>query len=249
MPYPTETEWLSGVRLIVPVASGVYGVPGNQIALTSNHQPSLVHLGEMDGVTIFALDGGGFPVEVAAAFGLIDMPADNAYSEYVEFISGSITFYIPRSLAVAWKWKDGDVRLGGTVKVVSDIFPNSQVQGFLPVLIRLYTAVRLALAQLLLLFFPIVIINSLAFIPTAVALLLGACLVAIFWNNLPGNGWTKGGVIGLALSVFVAALNFFQILSFYPLFSIGIFILIVWMGGLFMGSRNPSLHKSEQIEQ
>lgn len=237
--YPSETEWLSRVRLIIPIASGLYGMPSNQIALTSNHQPSIIRLGNMEGMTTFALDGGGFPIEIAVAFGLVSQLQDNAFHEYVEFVGGNVTFYIPPSLSIAWGWKDGDARLGGTVKVVSDVFLDSRVHELSLVVTRLYTAARLALAQLLLLFFPIMIINPQAFIPTAIFLLLGVCLIAAFWERLPGNGWAKGGVIGLALGVFAAALSFFQILSFSPLFSIGIFVLLFWMGGSLMGARNP----------
>lgn len=239
-PYPTKTEWLSSVRLIIPIASGVYGRPSNQVILISNHQPSLVHLATMEGMTSFALEGGGFPVEVAVAFGLINSPQGSFFQEYIDFIGGDVTFYIPTSLSLAWNWKDGDAHLGGTIRVISDTSLDSPICKLPVVMIRLYAAVRLALAQMILLFFPIMIMNPQAFIPVVIILFTGSCLIAGFWDYLPGNGWWKGGAIGVVFAILAAMISFFQVFPLPPLFLIGIFLLIYWIGGLFMGGRSSS---------
>jgi hypothetical protein len=238
--YPTETEWLSGFRLILPIASGIYGMPGNQVALTSNHQSYLAHFANVDGMTTFMLDGGGFPVEVASAFGLLTPPQASDFQEYVKFMGGDVAFYIPPSLSVAWGWKDGDARLGGIIRVDARIFPNSRIQKLPPLAVRLYSAARLALAQLLLLLFSIAIINIQAFASVAVFLLLGSALIAALWDHLPKSGWMKGGSVGFACAASAVALNFFQFFSFSPLFVSGIFLTILWMGGLLMGARSAS---------
>lgn len=240
-PYPTEVEWLSGIRLIIPAESGIYGMPGNQIAITSNHQPSLVRLGKMEEMTTFALDGGGFPVEVAAAFDLLQAPQGDFISEYIESVGGNVTFYVPHSLAIAWNWLDGEMRMGATVKVVANTFSDTgalQSTNIYPIIIRLYTAVRLALAQILLMAIPIAIINLAALVPIALILFLGSCLLAGIWSQIPGTGWSKGMVIGFVCVGIMALLAVFQFFSFPPLSFVGGFIAIYWLGGLFMGARS-----------
>jgi hypothetical protein len=59
-----------------------------------------------------------------------------------------------------------------------------------------------------------------------------------FWNQIPGNGWGKGVLVGFACVGIMALFVIFQILSFQPLFLIGVFISISWLGGLFMGTRS-----------
>lgn len=237
-PYPAKSEWLSEVRLILPVANGFYGMPGNQVVFTSNHKSSLDHFANVDHMTTLALDGGGFPVEVASAFGLLTSPPNKAFQEYVEYVGGSVTFYIPPCLSVAWGWKDGEERLGGLIRVDPSIFPNSKIQNLSPILIRLYAAVRLALAQLLLLLLPIAIINIQAFIPTTAFLLVGAILMALLWNFLPASGWVKGGSIGIINAVLAFAPGFLQTFSLPPLFLVGVVLLTLWLGGQLMGARS-----------
>lgn len=215
-------------------------MPSNQIALTSNYQPSLAHLSNVEGMTTFILDGGGFPVEIAAVFGLIKPPQDSFFREYIESVGTDAIFYIPEALSQAWGWCDGEARLGGTIRVVSDIFGDSLIQKFPPIVIRLYAALRLSLAQLVLLFFPILIINASALIPVAILWIISSCLIAAFWHILPGNGWQKGTLIGATCAISAAGFNFFQIFTFPLLFLIGIFIMSLWMGGLFMGARSSS---------
>ncbi len=240
-PYPTEAEWLSGIRLILPVASGIYGRPNNQIAITSNHQPSLVKLGKMDGLNALVLDGGGFPLKVAVAFNLLKPPPGSFKIEYVESVGENITLYVPYSLSVAWNWRDGEMRLGGTIRVVSDNFSESDslsVNNISALPVRLNTAIRLALAQILLMSIPIAVINLSALIPVVLMLFLCSLLLAGFWNHIPGNGWGKGAFVGVACAGIAVLLAAFQIFSFHMLFSLGIFIINIWMGGLFMGGRS-----------
>jgi hypothetical protein len=236
--YPSETEWLSAIRLIVPVASGIYGMPGNQVALTSNHQSSLAHLANTDGITAFVLDGGGFPVEIAATLGLINPPPDDFFRKYIEYVGVEVIFLIPESLSLIWNWKDGDARLGGTIHVVSDIFLSSSIRGFSPVAIRFYTVLRLALAQMILLLLPIIIINPRAFIPAAIMLIIGSCLIAGLWDYLPSNGWGKSALVGFSCAILTALFTLFQIFPFHLFFSVGIFIMVFWMGGLLGGARS-----------
>ncbi|MDP1614591.1 MAG: hypothetical protein Q8L68_02230 [Methylococcales bacterium] len=240
-PYPTETGWLSGFRLILPVASGIYGMPSNQIAITSNHQPSLAKLGKMGGITAFALDGGGFPLEVAVAFNLLKPPSSGLIIEYAESVGGNITFYIPHSLSVAWNWRDGEMRLGGTIRVVSDDFSDSEplaVKNISTLPIRLYTAMRLAVAQIFLMAIPVAVINLSALILVVLVSFLSCVVLAGFWNQIPGNGWSKGGFVGLICAGITVLLVSFHIISFHWLFPLGVLINSVWIGGLFMGGRS-----------
>jgi hypothetical protein len=216
-------------------------VPGNQIVLTSNHQPTLVKLGKKDGVTSLALDGGGFPLEVAVAFNLLKPPPSSFKIEYVETVKENVTICIPHSLSVVWNWRDGETRIGGTVRVVTDNFSDSDplpIKNVPALLIRLYTALRLTAAHLVLMSIPIAIINLSALIPIVLVLLLSSLILVGFWNQIPGNGWGKGVLVGFACVGIMALFVIFQILSFQPLFLIGVFISISWLGGLFMGTRS-----------
>lgn len=240
-PYPTEAEWLSGIRLILPVASGIYGRPNNQIAITSNHQPSLVKLGKMDGFNTLVLDGGGFPLKVAVAFNLLKSPPSSFKIEYVESVGENITFYVPYSLSVAWNWRDGEVRLGGTVRVVSDNFSESDPSSFKNIsrlFVRLNTALRLVVAQILLMAIPIAVINLSALISVVLVLFLSSLILAGFWNQIPGNGWGKGMIVGFVCVGIMALLDVFQIFSFQIINFVGVFIMISWLGEIFTGARN-----------
>jgi hypothetical protein len=242
-PYPTEVGLLSKARLMLPVPGGIYGMPGNRIAITSNHQPTLVQLGEKEGITSLALDGGGFPLKVALAFNLLKPPSENFNDAYEKNTSANITIYVPHCLSLAWNWHDGELRLGGTVKIVTDNFsendplPVAKIPGLI---IRLFTAARLVVAQLFLMAIPIAVVNLSALIPAAVVMVTLSLLLAGFWNLLPGSGWVKGIVSGIACVVTMALLGAFQIFHFQPFIYAGVFIAISWLGGLFMGARDAA---------
>jgi len=226
------------MRLIHPVSKGIYGMLGTQLVLTSNHQDSVRHFSEMDGITIFALDGGGFSVDIAAALGLLSEPKESDLRKYIETVGREVTFYIPLCLSSAWCWKDGDRKFGGNVCVKDDMFPDSKIRKLPPIFIRLYAAVRLAFAQLFLLFFPIAIMNIQAFIPTAVFLLAAAVIIAFLWNLLPVGGWLKGAGVGLITGMFIFALGYLRIFSFPLLFLVGVVLLAIWLGRQLIGARS-----------
>lgn len=240
-PFPADEGWLSGIRLIIPVSSGFYGMSGNQIAVTSNHQPTLAKLGKRVDMTALALDGGGFPLRIAVAFNLLKPPPSDFKIVQGGSVGENIQIFIPLSLSIAWVWHEGDERFGGIVKVVSDNYsdndplPAKNIPGLF---VRLSAAMRLALAQLLLMVVPVAIINMSALIPVGLMVISCSLLLAIFWNQIPGDGWGKGLIMGLVCTGLTALLGVVHYYPVQPFILAGVFITASWLGGLFMGARS-----------
>ena len=245
MSYPTGAEGLLNARVVVPVPVGIYGMLSSQLLITSNHQPSLVCIGKILDVTSLVLDGGGFPIEVATAFGFLSQSQiDQILANQPEIKNGSITLLVPQSLAVAWKWKSGETHLGCAVRIISDSPSNIDVSpsnNIPPLIVRLFTGLRLALVQALLMALPVWIIYPMALAWVIPLLFFAACLLSGFWPTLPGNGWVKGlilGILGASMSVIPMALHLGRAtISAPPLLPLGIFLAFLWMGGVLMGAR------------
>ena len=133
------------------------------------------------------------------------------------------------------------MRLGGTIQVVSDTFAESvsSAENNLSKLpVRIYTGARLVAGQILLMAIPVAVVNLSALIPVVLALLISSLSLAGLWDRIPGNGWFKGVIVGAIYAGIVALLVVLQVFSFHVLFSLGILIVNIWMGGLFMGGRS-----------
>lgn len=243
--YPSNLGRLSHLRLVDPITPGFYGQPSGQLLISSNHQASVVNLGQLTNVATLALDGGGFPVEVAVAFGLIQKSQlDQILIDQLEIVEREVSLLIPDSLASAWKLKPGQIYLGNVVKIISDSFVISGLSPkttALGIIIRLLSALRLALGQILLIVLPVLIINTNSILWVILAFLLAALILAGFWFVIPGNGWVKGVIIG-AVCAGIATLPVNQfiptIINPPHLLPLGIFLTFVWMGGILTGARS-----------
>jgi hypothetical protein len=245
-PYPSPAGILSNFRLVAPIAPGIYGQPGNQFLVTSNHWPSLSRISRPDEITAIVLDGGGFPVEVASAFRLLSIiQVEKALANRSENMNGSCTLLIPQSLASVWGWQSGDVYFGGNVKVISNSLSLSTSLSkvrFPGYLVRLFAALRLALGQVLLMAAPAWIINPISIMWVISILFICSCLLAEFWPLLYGRDWVKGLVLGTVFSGLTAFSIIFKINPIFsslpPFFPLAILVSFVWMGVIFMGARS-----------
>lgn len=241
--YPARTNRLSGIRLILPAATGMYGRPNRQIIITSNHQPSLVNLGEKDELSAFVLDGGGFPLKIAVAFNLLQPPESNFKIDDAGPSEDDIIYLIPNCLAAAWHWHDNEARLGGIIRIVSDNFPEQDSisnHEFSMLFARCHAGMRLAGEQILLMMVPVSVINFSALAPLIAIFFVGSLLLACLWTYIPGNGWIKGMIAGLVSVGAVMFSGIFHVLSFQPVVYVGIFISLSWLGGIFIGARDTT---------
>ncbi len=245
LPYPATIGRLSRFQLVNPVSMGFYGQPNSQLLISSNHKTSLADIGQLTDAATLVLDGGGFPVEVAAAFDLIsESQLEQVLIARQEIAEWNGTLLVPYSLAVAWKLKAGQAYLGNTVKIISDSFvlsdvlPPTKIPG---IAIRFMAALRLVLGQIFLITLPVLIINSNSILWVILSFLLAAFLLAMFWPIVPGNGWVKGAIFG-AVCAGIAILPIIQLIPIMINFSrylpIGIFMSFIWMGGILMGARS-----------
>ncbi len=237
-PYPLEDAPLSRFRLILPIAEGIYGQPRERLAIVGNHQARLHRFAKQDDLATLALDSGGFPTEIALAFGLFSQPPAEVLKAYADYVGGEVEFCVSPALAAAWGWKNGEQRSGGRVCVDSRLFPPSVLTSLPSVLLRLYAALRLALAQIALLGVPLFLINARAFIPAAAALFMSALSLAVLWKRLPGNVWGKAALNALVWAALAAALAFWGLLALSPPFIAGVFLLMIWSGGALAGARS-----------
>jgi|GEM_PF-4466051 len=230
-----EAGWLSKFRLIAPVPVGLYGEPSATVALMSNHE-SIFNATFHTPITLAILDGGGFPTEVAASLGLLTPPPDGIFLDYARKVKGDVAFCIPPCLSNLWGWRDGENRLGGVVRVTSEFYAPACGAVFSALLIRLVAFLRLAFTQFFLLLIPMMAFGFLhAALPSLFFLLGGMATLAVVWNYLPDNVWVKGGIIGAAVAGVYLALGFMNTLFISPLFAVGIFLLLFWLGGLARG--------------
>ena len=240
MPYPIKPEWLSIFRLIVPARPGIYGIPTGKVFITSNYQPVLVSTGGKEGWTTLALDGGGFPIVIATAFNTIEAVPENLIQNYIKVFGSEVVLFVPLSLADAWGWQDGEMRLGIKVQVVSDDFPErDQVAPKKTAwLIRFYAGLHLALAQVLLMIIPIIMVNPYALVPIAVVVLLNSMLIAILWNKIPGNRLNTGFLVGIPSAGLIVLLISRGLLDIHMLFSFGVLLFNIWITFVFSGARS-----------
>ncbi len=246
-PYPFDVGRLSRFRLVDPITSGFYGQSSGQLLISSNHRASLVNLGQLADIATLALDGGGFPVVVAVAFGLIQKSQlDHALTDQPEITERGVTLLIPQSLAATWKLQTGQIYSGNVVQVIADsfAFSDTSTKTKIPgIIIRFITALRLVLGQLLLIVLPVLVINSKSILWTIGVLLFAAFLIAGLWSIVPGSGWMKGTILG----VVCAGITILPVVQIIPtlidlphLLPLGIFLAFVWMGGILMGARSSN---------
>ena len=246
IPYPSNAGRLSRFRLVYPITPGFYGQQSGQLVITSNHQASLSDLSKLEDIATLVLDGGGFPVEVAVAFGLIQKhQLDHALTSQHEIVERGVKLLIPQSLATTWNLQTGQIYSGGVVQVIPDslILSDTPTKAKIPIIIRSISAIRLALGQILLIVLPVLVINSKSILWTIGVLLFAAFLIAGFWSVVPGSGWMKGTILGVVCAgiAILPAVQIIPALIDLPnLFPLGIFLAFVWMGGILMGARSSN---------
>ncbi|GAB4543900.1 MAG: hypothetical protein Fur002_16650 [Anaerolineales bacterium] len=232
-----EAGWLAKLRLIAPAPVGIYGEPRAAVALMSNHEAALCAAAAAHSdLTVIALDGGGYPTEVAASLGLLATPPDTAFLDYVREVKGEAMFYIPPCLSQLWGWRDGESHLGGVVRVTSEFYPPACGETSFR-RVRLSAFLRLAFSQSFLLLVSMAVFGFLrAALPSFLFLWGGMAALAMVWGGLPANTWVKSGVVGAIFAVLYLTLVFLEVLSSSPFFAVGIFLLLTWQGGLLRGA-------------
>jgi len=242
MPYPSDSGMLSRFKLVAPVAPGIYGQPGNRLFITCNHLPLLTRLGNED-VSTICLDGGGFPSDVAVAFGLLPISLlENTYSDQPDVFNGC-TLLVPHNIAANWKWRTGDVRFGGVVKVVlgsnlsSEELPKLKIPLFI---VRMFAALRIAVGQFFLMLLPVLVINAISLLWVVPILFFSAIILSLVWPLISIAGWGRGIIWGGLLAVLVILAGFFKVtpLTIFPTFlPLAIVISFTWLGNGFMGAQ------------
>jgi hypothetical protein len=255
MPYPTGSSGLLSLRIIAPVSIGVYGMLSNQLLITSNHEPSLVRIGKIPDVAALSLDGGGFPINVAASFQMLsESEVNRLLADQSDLKSRIITLLIPQSLAAAWKWKTGETHIGCMVKVISDSATTTDVSVKSNVpspIVRLSAGLRLAIGQILLMALPVLLVHPMALAWVAPILIVAASILSGFWPLIPGYGWIKGLITGIffgGLSIIPVIFRVFPTIVSWPhLLPLGILIIFTWIGGVLMGAQPHSQFNGVKI--
>lgn len=253
-PFPPARP-LAGLLGSAPVEPGFYGENwGDKILLATNHRPTLVMLSQMNlaGVTVLALQAGGFSPAAAVALGLpAKGAAEQALSDLEKqnpALSGRLL--VPVRLAGSLHWEAGQQVGHWSVQVIpddlsktatsiqQDVGASPVTQSHLPAIIqRMITGLALWAGQALLVSIPLLVFGIQALVVGIVSLFLSMLVLALFWKILPDPGLMKGlvsgGVLTLAL---VAILAFVFHTSLLP--AAGLFLSSLWMGLVFTGSRN-----------
>jgi hypothetical protein len=246
---------LAGILGSAPVEPGFYGENwGDKILVATNHRPTLVKLSQANlvGVTVLALQAGGFSPAAAVALGL---PAGGAAEQALSdldkqnpTLSGRLL--VPVGLAGSLHWEAGQQVGHWSVQVVpddisktvtflqQDVGTSPVAQSHLPAIIqRLITGLALWAGQALLVSIPLLVFGIQALVVGITSLFLSMLVLALFWKILPGPGLMKGlisgGVLALAL---VAVLAFVFPTSLLP--AAGLLLSSLWMGLVFTGTRN-----------